>query len=157
MQTEIYVFIIFILNGILIGLIFDGFRVLRKNFKTPDVITYLEDMFFGISAGILLLYSIMKFNNGEIRVYIFIGIFIGLLLYLLIFSNIFIAINTFFISIVKKTINYIIIIPLKYISKFFKKIIFKPIIFVYINIKNKAKKIKFPKTKNKKNNCNNES
>ena len=38
-------FLIFTINGILIGLLFDIFRILRKSFKTPDIITYIEDFF----------------------------------------------------------------------------------------------------------------
>ncbi len=147
MQTEVYVFIAFILNGILIGLIFDCFRILRKSFKTPDFVTYIEDICFGITTGVLLLYSIMKFNNGEIRIYIFLGVFIGLLLYLLIFSNIFMTTSVFLISKVKKIIYFIIIIPIQYISKIFKRIICKPIVFVCINVRNKFRKIKLPKIK----------
>ena len=84
MQNQVYIFIAFILNGFLIGIIFDCFRILRKSFKTPDIITYIEDIAFGIITGLLLLFSIMKFNNGELRVYLFLGILLGLILYLLI-------------------------------------------------------------------------
>lgn len=149
MQTEVYIFITFILNGIIVGLIFDCFRILRKSFKTPDFVTYIEDICFGIITGLLLLYSIMKFNNGEIRTYIFLGVFIGLLLYLLIFSSIFMKISVFLINKIKRIIYVIIIIPLKYILKFIRKIIFKPIVFICINVRNKAKKMKIPKIKKK--------
>lgn len=39
-------FIIFTLDGILIGILFDIFRILRKSFKTDDFITYIEDILF---------------------------------------------------------------------------------------------------------------
>ena len=65
MQNQAYAFIVFILNGFLIGLLFDIFRIFRKSFKTPDFITCLEDFIFWIITGLLLLYSIFKFNNGE--------------------------------------------------------------------------------------------
>ncbi len=142
MQSEVFVFLIFILNGVLIGILFDCFRILRRSFKTPDFITYIEDVLFGIITGLLLLYSIMKFNNGEIRVFLFLGVFIGLTLYLLIFSNIFMKTSIFIISIIKKIINFIIIIPIKFLIKLFRKIIFKPIIFICINVKSKLKKVK---------------
>ena len=51
-------FLIFTINGILIGLLFDIFRILRKSFKTSDIITYTEDLIFWILTGLLLLYSI---------------------------------------------------------------------------------------------------
>lgn len=142
-----YVFIAFILNGFLIGIIFDCFRILRKSFKTPDFVTYIEDILFGIVTGLLILYSIFKFNNGELRFYLFLGIFIGLLLYLLIFSKVFMKISVFIISIIKKTINVLIIIPIKFICKLFKKIFFKPIVFVCISLKKGVRRIKLPSFK----------
>ena len=135
-----YVFIAFILNGFLIGIIFDCFRILRKSFKTPDFVTYIEDILFGIITGLLILYSIFKFNNGELRFYLFLGIFIGLLLYLLIFSKVFIKICVLIIFIIKKIINFILIIPIKFICKLFKKIFFKPIVFICISFKKRFKK-----------------
>ena len=142
MQNQVYVFIAFILNGFLIGLIFDCFRILRKSFKTTDFVTYIEDILFGIITGLLILYSIFKFNNGEIRFYLFLGIFLGLLLYLLIFSKIFMKISVFIISIIKKIVYFTIIMPINFIYKLFRRIFFKPIIFICINFKNKIRQIK---------------
>ena len=154
MQNQVYVFIAFILNGFLIGVIFDCFRILRKSFKTPDFVTYIEDILFGIITGLLILYSILKFNNGELRLFLFIGIFLGLLFYLLVFSKVFIKTSVFIISAIKKIINVIIIIPIKFICKLFRKIFFKPVVFICISLKKGVKKIKLPeirfKMKNKK-------
>lgn len=99
--NQAYLFLIFTLNGIIIGLLFDFFRVLRKSFKTSDFITYIEDILFWILTGILILYSIFIFNNGEIRFYMLLGIFIGIALYMLMFSNYVIKINVFIIKIIK--------------------------------------------------------
>lgn len=152
MQNQVYVFIVFILNGILIGILFDIFRILRKSFKTPDTVTYIEDVIFGILSGLLILFSIMKFNNGELRVYIFLGIILGLILYLLIFSKIFISISVYIINLLKKVFNILIIIPVKFIYKMLRNFIFKPIVFVCFNVRNflKNKKLLFTLKFNKK-------
>ena len=144
MQNQVYVFVAFILNGFLIGIIFDCFRILRKSFKTPDFVTYIEDILFGIITGLLILYSIFKFNNGELRFYLFLGIFFGLLLYFLIFSKVFIKISVTVISIIKKIVNILIITPIKFICKLTKKIFFKPIVFICISFKSGLRKIKLP-------------
>ena len=133
MENQSYIFFIFILNGFLIGLIFDVFRILRKSFKTQDFITYLEDIVFWIITGILILYSIFKFNNGEIRGYIFLGIILGVITYLLVFSKLFININVFIIKILKKIIYYMLVLPIKTIFKILRKILLKPILFIVIN------------------------
>ena len=132
--NQAYLFLVFLLNGFLIGILFDIFRILRKTFKTSDFITYLEDIIFWIISGIITLYTIFKFNNGQIRLYIFVGIIFGSILYMLLFSKIFIKINVLVINCIKKVILKIINIilyPLKYIFK----LIIKPINFVVIKIK----------------------
>jgi len=63
MNNQAYTFIIFIINGIINGILFDCFRIARKSFKTSDVITYVEDILFWIIAGIITLYFIFVFNN----------------------------------------------------------------------------------------------
>ena len=135
MENQAYIFFIFILNGFLIGLIFDIFRILRQSFKTKDFITYIEDIIFWVITGILILNSIFKFNNGEIRGYIFIGIIIGTILYLLLFSKLFIRINVLIINLLKKAIYYVLIVPIKSIISFLKTILLKPISFIVINLK----------------------
>ena len=43
------------MNGVIIGILFDFFRILRKSFKTPDFVTYIEDVIFWILTGLLTL------------------------------------------------------------------------------------------------------
>ena len=69
--SQMQYFAIYILCGISIGILFDIFRILRKSFKTPDFVTYIEDAIFGIITGIFLIFIIFIFNNGELRFYIF--------------------------------------------------------------------------------------
>lgn len=142
LQTEltkqIYIFTIFILNGCIIGILFDFFRILRKSFKTNDFITSAQDLFFCIITGILLIYSIFIFNNGEIRFYIILGLIIGLIVYILLFSKYIIKISVNFINIIKK-ILHIFFIPIK----LFITILKMPIQLLYnkfINIIIKKKK-----------------
>ena len=130
MQNQAFAFIVFILNGFIIGILFDVFRILRKSFKTPDFITCFEDIAFWIISGFILLYSIFKFNNGELRFFIFLGIFIGISIYLLIFSKLFIKVSIFIIEIIKKLVHTIIIVPAKFIIKTFKIIIINPILHI---------------------------
>lgn len=142
---QFYSFLIFVGIGILIVLIFDIFRILRKSFKTPDSITFLEDVLFLLITGIILIYSIMKFNSGKIRFYIFLGLLIGGIIYALNVSKYFIKINIKIIETIKIMINYILNIisfPFKIIFKIIRKLFFKPISFFFINFKVKFTNIK---------------
>ena len=106
-QNQAYLFLVFSLTGVVIGVLFDFFRILRRSIKTSNTITYMEDILFWILTGILILYSIWFFNNGEIRIFIFLGIIVGILLYIFTLSNIIVKIfSTIFSYIIR-----ILIIP----------------------------------------------
>lgn len=155
--SQAYLFLIFFINGILIGLLFDFFRILRKSFKTPDFVTYIEDIVFWFLTGLMLLYSIFTFNNGELRAYIFIALFIGIVIYILALSKYIIKVNVTIINFIKlitsKIIN-ILIFPFKFIIKILKKVFLKPVRFIYINIRknmtNLSKNIQIKINSNKK-------
>ena len=142
--NQTYLFIVFSIVGIIIGVLFDIFRILRKSFKTKDIVTYIEDILFWILTGIIILFSMYKFSNGELRFFMIIGIIMGTLMYMITFSRYVIKISVFIINIIKTIIVY----PIKVIEKILKKIIFRPIFIICINFKKNF--INFVK-KNKKN------
>jgi spore cortex biosynthesis protein YabQ len=106
--NELSKFLFFVLIGLILGIIFDVFRIIRKCFKNSDLITYIQDIIFILIAAIILLLGIFIINNGEVRAYLFFGIIIGILLY-------FITISKYFVNLSSKIILFI------------KKVIFKPI------------------------------
>ena len=137
-NAQLYLFLIFILNGLLIGLLFDFFRILRKAIKTSDLITCIEDIIFWILTGLIILYTIFTYNNGEIRLFMFMAITIGIILYMLLISKFIMEISLKIINFVKKIISIIINIikiPIKLLIKLINKIFFNPISFVILNIR----------------------
>lgn len=121
-EDQALIFIVFTFTGILLGILFDFFRVFRRTFNTIDFITYLEDILYWILAGIIVLYNIWFFNNGEIRFFMIIGIIMGAIIYSLLFSSILIKIETMLLTKLKNIIMFfykIIIIPKEKIIKFF--------------------------------------
>ena len=128
--TQIQLFCIFFLTGGIIGLLFDFFRILRKTIKTSDFITYLQDIIFWILSSIIIMYNIFTFNNGEIRLYLFLAILLGSLIYLLLVSKIIIKINLTCIKFFENILRKIILI-----LKIPFSILFKPIEFIIINTK----------------------
>lgn len=152
--NQLYIFLIYCLSGVIIGIIFDVFRILRKTFKTPDFVTYLQDIAFWILTGLFLIFIIFKFNNGEMRSYIFIGLGFGIVIYMLLFSKFFIKVNVLILKYVKLIIAKILIIityPFKILMKIFDFIILKPIkklnkvIIIYVKKCKNSKK--FQKSK----------
>ena len=80
--SQLQYFALYTICGIAIGIFFDIFRILRRSFKTPDIVTYIEDTIFGIITGIFLIIIIFVLNNGELRFYIFLALLLGNILYL---------------------------------------------------------------------------
>ena len=123
-ENQAYLFLVFSLTGIIIGIIYDIFRVLRKSFKTSDIITYFEDILFWIISAIILLYTVIRYTTGELRIYMFVGLFLGILIYFKFFSK---YIVRFFSNIIKSIISIIIkillkiLLPFNFFYKIFKK------------------------------------
>lgn len=128
---QLYSLLIFTISGVAIGIFFDIFRILRRTFKTPDIITYIEDTIFWICTGIFFLFLLFKFTNGQIRNYVIIGIIMGAVIYILTISKYFIKINVNIINFIKKILLY----PIKLICTILSKIL-KPFSFIVININN---------------------
>ena len=136
--SQANLFLIFIIIGFIISLLFDFFRILRRSFKTSDLVTYIEDIIFWIATGLIVLYSIFIFNNGEIRLFMFLGILIGISIYMLCLSNSIIKFSVMCIKFLKKIIIY----PFNLCIKILRKIFLKPISFIFINIRKIFIKIK---------------
>ncbi len=136
--NQLYILFVFIISGSIIGILFDLFRILRKSFKTPDIITYIEDTLFWIITGLFLLYIIFKYSFGEIRIYMFISLIIGLVVYFLTISKYFIDLNVKIINIFKISISkilYILFFPIKIMINILQKTFLKPFSFITINIR----------------------
>lgn len=130
-NNQAFLFIIFTLDGILIGILFDCFRVLRKTFKTKDFVTYIEDILFWLFTGFIILYSMCMFCDGELRFFMFIGIIIGIFMYMITISRYVIKVSVFIINFFKKVLAF----PFQLIYKVTKKFIFRPILFICVNIR----------------------
>lgn len=120
---ELFCLFIFIVTGVIVSILFDIFRILRRSFKTADWLTCLQDILFWILAGFVILFSILKFNNGEIRSYIFFGIALGILLYMLVFSKFIVKYSVIVINAIKKILSY----PIHFLQYIFSTLVVRPI------------------------------
>ena len=155
--NQAYLFLIFALDGIFIGVLFDFFRILRKSFKTINLITNIEDILFWILTGLSIIYCMYNFSDGSLRFFMFLGLSLGLLLYMLTLSKFIVGTFVKIISIIKKfvfTVVKIIIFPFKFIFKIIEKFIFRPVYLLFTKMQNnmtkKFKNIFFNINKSKK-------
>jgi spore cortex biosynthesis protein YabQ len=80
-------FLITILSGMLVGLLFDGYRVLRGIINPRVIITDIGDLIFWLVATLLVFGTLLFVNWGEVRLYVFVGLTIGFALYVRMFSK----------------------------------------------------------------------
>ena len=104
-NSQIGIFLIYLIAGVLICLLYDIFRALRKTVKTPDLVTYIEDTIFWILVAIFLIYLIFVLNSGEIRFFMFIAICLGGIVYYFTLSKYFVNISVHILTFVKIIVN----------------------------------------------------
>lgn len=149
---QLNLFSVFCISGLIIGIIFDIFRIIRRSFKISDFHTYVEDIILGIIIGIFLIYMLYVYNSGNFRFYMIIALFIGFITYILTISKYFIRINVKIITFLKKFINktlHIIFLPIMYIIKTLTRIFNKPYMILIINIKKIKNVINYQKYQKK--------
>ena len=134
---------IFIKDGLLAGILFDFFRIFRKCFYTKDFVIYIQDILFWICTGFLILYTMYKYTDGELRFYMVLGIILGFMFYMLTISKYIIKISVKILNILKKVISFVfntILYPIKWIIarlvNLTKKIIIRPIRKIFHKIWN---------------------
>lgn len=122
MPEQLKTLLAFFIDGILIGSLFDIFRAIRRSYKTSNLLTYVEDVLFWILAGLLTLYVIDVFTDGQIRLYMILMLICGYLIYMATISKFILKINTKLLN----TIKYIIetfLKPFKILGSFIKNAI----------------------------------
>lgn len=119
-SNQITTLLIFAVTGVIIGILFDFFRIQRKIIKTFDFVTYIQDILFWLFSGITVIFSITKFTNGELRSYMVFGIVLGIIIYFSIFSKFVIKISVSIIQFLLKILS-ILLFPIKKFCKIIKK------------------------------------
>ncbi|MGE5629546.1 MAG: spore cortex biosynthesis protein YabQ [Caulobacteraceae bacterium] len=117
-QFQSFVFSYSVYGGILIGIIYDIYRVLRGRKKGERLITSLWDILFIFSVFIVVVWAIFSSNYGDIRAYVLIGFIVGFFLYERLLGRLAVGVFQFVMGkLVRfiKTTNSIIILPLKLI------------------------------------------
>jgi spore cortex biosynthesis protein YabQ len=106
------------MTGIVLGGLFDCYRVLRGTFNPRILITWFTDLLYWLVATAIVFIALVFSNWGELRLYVFIGILGGLGLY-------YNWLSLYVIRLFSKTIK-LIIAGLFLIKKFFIGVFLTP-------------------------------
>lgn len=84
---EVNRFICAILSGVLAGVLFDIYRVIKGDEQSNPIITFISDVLFWILTSILVFIFLLYTNYAYVSIYIYLLIFLGLFGYLKLFSR----------------------------------------------------------------------
>lgn len=139
---ELQFFITSILWGVLLLVLYDSIRIIRRVVTHNSFFIALEDLLYWMVSGLLIFRMMYQQNNGIIRWFSIGGVLIGMLLYHNSLSNPLVnAISNIINSIlgtIKKALLFLLRIlftPFRLIGKGFKKIF----TFLYKKVKKLAK------------------
>ena len=115
-NEQAFLFLTCVQTGIIMGMLYDLIRILRKIIHHPNWLVQIEDLLYWITCGCFAFIMVYWENYGQIRVFIFIGILIGAILYFCTASILFMKVATWTIYWTKKVLKKIIsfvLIPIK--------------------------------------------
>ena len=129
-EKELNIFLYAILIGIIFGAIYGFIMIIRKNLKLKNkTIDYIygliEDIIFMIFLYNSLYNYVLVFNEGVMRLYIFLGIIIGVIFFFVLLYRVLDNIFKFFKNIIleislkiKKSVNVVLKKLITIFSKF---------------------------------------
>ena len=76
-SQETYILFITICGGVLIGFMYDLYRIFRGLFNPKKIATMIQDLIFWVFIFIVAFYVLVFSNEGAVRYYNFLGFIIG--------------------------------------------------------------------------------
>ncbi len=111
-----------VISGIVLGFCFDGYRVVSGKLHFPRWIIPLLDVAYWLLAAIFIFRILFYANQGQLRLYVFLGLGIGAICYYLLFSRWVILATAALVDLIKALIRQMIHI--------FKLVVIAPILWM---------------------------
>ena len=133
MGSQVKLFLLTILIGIITGFIYDLIKTLRKIVNHNNFFVQCEDLLFWVLVSTGIFFIMLNKNSGQIRGFCIIGVFTGMLLYGILFSSIVLKISVgttnFLIKVMVNSIR-IMFFPIRLLMK----ILSGPLSFIKKNL-----------------------
>ena len=120
LEQQIINFLVTVGLGLVMGIIFDFYYVLRCLLKLRKIFIHIGDLFIWLFMIALVFATLIYINWGEMRFYVFLGIILGTLIYYLVFSKYIRIIYEYIIKAVLKIlyiVKSIILFPFKLVAR----------------------------------------
>ncbi|GEM_PF-6988276 len=116
-------FLYSILLGIIIAILYDFLRLLRKIiYKNLKPKLYISDILIFIFAAFLIVIFTVIFGFGVIRIYSILGAFLGFVIYINSIGLITFKVEDFLVQIFYKLVSFFVVKPTLFLLKVLKKI-----------------------------------
>ncbi|TCZ74328.1 spore cortex biosynthesis protein YabQ [Paenibacillus albiflavus] len=123
LQIQFWTLFMMICGGMAMGAIYDLFRLLYEQLKLPRWTIIPMDITYWIVATILIFQMLYSSNQGQLRMFVFVGMVAGVLLYYFVFGKIVTKIYLFIFKMVTETYRIIL--------KIFDIFLIRPAIILY--------------------------
>lgn len=120
MSFQATLFLTTVIMGIIVGFIYDWFRVFRRIIKHSNIFIQIEDCIYWIFVSIATFVIMLNKNYGEIRAFLICGVFIGMVIYFNTISILFMKVSMAVVKTIKKVLVLffnILITPFKLLFK----------------------------------------
>ena len=140
---QAFLLAVFVALGMVCAFVFDTLRVSERFVRSNILVSVFKDILFWIITTALVFAICLRFNNGEIRFFMFAGVLFGALAYFNTVSKYVIKILVFAINIIKKIVFAVVFVPLRFLLKLINKPLFIAFSFSKTGIMKFCKKILF--------------
>lgn len=140
-----------VLLGIVFGVLYELFRLIRITFCPNKIITAIIDIIYFMICAVLFFLYTLEYGQGMMRLFELIGAAIGLILYLITAGQAVSRILRIVITTIKRVLFFLfkwILKPFIFIGKKFYKLFGKIYAKIQKNIKNMIKNLKTPLKEN---------
>lgn len=77
-----------LISGSVLGVVFDSVRVVEGRYRFPRWSIHTLDLLYWVWAALFVFRTLYRTNEGELRLYVFLGLFLGVWIYFLWLSRI---------------------------------------------------------------------
>lgn len=107
-EEQIRLIIFSIMAGIITGILFDFYRLIRGYSNLSRIIMLIEDTLFWIFTAIIVFIFLLYTNYAYMGMYAYMLLAVGIYIYMRFFSNIFVKVHQKFFAVLGRVVRVII-------------------------------------------------
>ncbi|ANE45984.1 hypothetical protein SY83_06455 [Paenibacillus swuensis] len=123
LQEQFFTLAMMSLSGVALGVVYDAYRVLCSELRAPRWILSVMDLVYWLFATLFVFRVLYYSNQGEIRLFVFLGLILGILFYFWLIGSITVRIMLWLIGVVRALIRFAV--------KAFRILILAPLRLLY--------------------------